>query len=482
MIPQRSQKETHVPSVIAKTQKINTETPEGYNWLVAATDPFHDYLLTVSGYPDSEIGNTTVQVFKRKVTLSKPPNLDEGQLWDCHITTLPILQGPVAPYGDLFTSYPAYQWVNGTGTIGWYGTEDATWTANYPLGTVCVASVRSGNPTWPAPSPVTAPGAWNPLDGRDSVFQAFNAIPEGTKTSMCRLIAGGLEVHNDTSPMYVQGASTSYVMSQDTGFEAVEIFNEGDDKFSYCSRVRMPPSTVADAALIPNSIGLKAEQGILAPFVLDVDNLNFEMVKPHSLIVAYTDVFPNPQEPFVFGDIPPNTAIVAACPEYPGLFQNRMRHAAIETTGTYFTGLSSQTVLTLEMVFIIESRPTPADPTLLSLASPACPMDPLAIKTYAEIRKRLPPGVPVDMNAKGDWFRMVQKVAREVAPYVPRIIGLFSPRLGQAAQLTYDAVRGSEGAKKAKPKAKPAPQPPKNKAKLVPVSTLRPGQKLLTYK
>lgn len=479
MIPRRSQKEMLVLSIIANTQKIKTDTPEGYSWLVAATDPFHDYLLTVAGYPDSEIGNTTVQVFKKKVTLKKPPAVLDGETWDCHITTLPILQGPVVPFGDLLASYPAYQWVDGSGSLGWYGTEDNPDVQNYPLGTVCVASVPSGFPTWPVPTPVTGPGAWDPLS-RGAVYQAFNAIPEGTKTSMCRLIAGGLEVHDDTAPLYRQGASTSYIMSQDTGFEAVELFNEGDPKFAFSSRCRMPPATVADAALIPNSVGLAAEQGILAPFVLDVDNLKFEMVKPHNLIVAYTDIYPNPQEPFVFGNTPPNTAIVGAAPETPGLFQNRLRHAAIETTGTYFTGLSSQSVLTLEMVFIIESRPTPADPTLLSLASPACPLDPLAIKMYAEIRKRLPPGVPVNMNAKGDWFRMIQKVAREVAPYIPRIIGVFNPRLGQAAQLTYDAIRGPETKKKTKAKA--TPQTPKNKAKLVPVSTMRTGQKLLTYK
>lgn len=434
-------------NMVNATLPLKTDTPEGDQWLKAALDPFHDYLLTVSGLPDQEIGNTCVQVFKKKVSITKPKKLDPESTWDCHIAALPIMYGAPMPIGGeaLFPSNA------GAGFM-----QAAKWnvggSATAPtLGTVVVNKVTSGSPTWPHPNPVIGQQGMDWTDDVTFESDSYDAIDPRSATAMARLIAGGFEVHNDTAEIYKQGASTTYTMPQ-SAFHAVQAFSVVGDAsgFGELATFRMPPTTLEDAALIPNSVAMSAAQGVLAPFVMDVSHNPFELNQPRIPAAVYKDAAVS----YVLtpdGELPPNTVVMSNTfnnGRDGELRQSDYRTAHIETTGYYASGLSSQTVLTLDLTFVVELRPTPANPTLLSLASPSCPFDAAALAAYTSIRKSLPPGVPVDMNAKGDWFRMIAKVAREIAPHIPHAISVVNPQAGRVAQLVYDVAQMSTGSSK----------------------------------
>lgn len=406
-----------------QTSTLPTSTDEGRDWLTIALDPFHDFSRRCAGFPDEQVGNTTVQVFRHRISLTAPNSI-EGS-WDCHISSLPILQGPIGQREiNTFTAVPAEQFIDAPSGFQSWKTYENDNAPNYPIGTINIARVPAGSPTWP-----TINYSSHPLHP-DSVFEAYNAVPETADTAPMRIIAAGFEFHNDTPPLYKGGASTTYELTQTTRFEGVEAYSV--DKFAYTQRMRMPPATVEEAALVPGAVGLSAEQGIYCPLVLDVHNNDYEMVRPTNVAVVSQDVYP---DVFATGtSVPTNVAVVGVPPVNQGIFFNRLRTAAVNTVGCYLTGLPNQSVITLEMVFVVESRPTPANPTLLTLSSPSCPYDREAIELYTKIRKTLPPGVPVSMNAKGDFFRMVKSAAKTFAPKVPGMIGMLSPSLGQTAK------------------------------------------------
>lgn len=438
--------------MVNATLPLKTDTPEGDQWLKAALDPFHDYLLTISGLPDQEIGNTCVQVFKKKVSITKPQNLGPEATWDCHIASLPVMYGAPMPIGGE-APFPTNSSAGFKQATTWVVGGSA---AAPSLGTVTVNKVASGSPTWPHPNPVIGQQSMDWTDAVTFESNSYDAIDPRSATSMARLVAGGFEVHNDTSELYKQGASTTYTMPQSTFFavQGFQVVGDGQG-FGEFATFRMPPTTLEDAALIPNSVAMSAAQGVLAPFVMDVSHNPFELNQPRLPAAAYKDAA-LVTVPTEAGELPSNTVVMSNTfnDGAGGLRPSDYRTAHIETTGYYASGLSSQTVLTLDLTFVVELRPTPANPTLLSLASPSCPFDAAALAAYTSIRKSLPPGVPVDMNDKGDWFRMIAKVAREIAPHIPHAISVVNPQAGRIAQLAYDVAQMSTGApKKTKKKA-----------------------------
>jgi hypothetical protein len=100
------------------------------------------------------------------------------------------------------------------------------------------------------------------------------------------------------------------------------------------------------------------------------------------------------------------------------------RHASLQTTGAYFSGLSPETVLTLDILFIVEVAPTSANPAMLSMVSKTAPYDPIAMRLYCNMLQNLPPGVPVHENAKGDWWRTVLTTATKVAKIAAPVVAL----------------------------------------------------------
>jgi hypothetical protein len=60
--------------------------------------------------------------------------------------------------------------------------------------------------------------------------------------------------------------------------------------------------------------------------------------------------------------------------------------------------------LTVNFNLFLETFPTPAENTILVLATPSCPYDPLALEIFSHALTAMPVAVPVDQNWFGEWF------------------------------------------------------------------------------
>lgn len=444
---------------MAALPKHATLTKQGEDWLTMALDPFHDYQVPIAGLPDRTNIPTAVQMIKRKITITAPPNLTGTQKWDCHIFSLPLL-----------TSYRA-QSSNGD-TV----TENVECEADSPLctiGNINVVRMESGNPTYVQDSFAT----WNDTS---TVVEAYSPT-DGNKDSMIRLIGGGFEVHNDTASLYKDGSVTTYSSTNDWSEPYLAYSGTGtgsETKLVVGKRCRYPPVHTTDAALYTDARTWEAAQGAYVPLRLDLDCPSVRF-RPRSIcmpIVADREsgtpdatsgkmiAFGKAVDVFNVTDSVPlagHQTIWVANGNATSEFQsNGWLEAPIETTGAFFSGLSQETVLTLDIRWFTELAPTYANAAMLSMCSPSAHYDPRALECYTNCLLTLPPGVPVGMNEKGDFWRMAVKAAKQATSIAAPFLATLGP---EAVALTAAAETGLEVAdhvlnRKKKTHPKPAPR------------------------
>ena len=372
-------------------------TQGGQDWLTMALDPFHDFDVPIAGLPDRTNIATATQFVKKKITISAPPNLTAGQTWDCHIFTLPFL----STFNTMATN----------GAVDYQDTY-AHWTASptVPMGTVNIACCESGQGrTYVGDDFAT----W---DDTSNVFAAVSPT-DGNKDSSLRLIAGGFEVHNDTAELYKSGSVTVY--SSPNNFSDPQMSNcwdaVGGTAPSLTMAARYPPNTSTEASLNTDARTWSAKDGCYIPFRLDLES-NATSFRPRSMVIpvlhAQETGTTAAKTSMMVGLGAPLGVGVPVSSYGAGFGSNGWAKAPIETTGAFFSGLSQETVLTLDIRFLTEIAPTAANPALMSMTSPSAKYDPRALECYTNCVLLLPPGVPVSMNAKGDWWRPIIKAAR----------------------------------------------------------------------
>lgn len=374
-------------------------TTDSKDWLTGALDPFHDFNYSPEGLPDQYSGSTVVQFIKRKHTIVAPSTLADGQKWDCHIYTAPIM-----------TSETALAALHNPGYIGVPNTS-----LTRGLGTLNVCRVVSDANTV--------------YDSGN--YANFSPCDNGNDFSMMRIIGGGFEVHNDTAELYKNGSITVYSQAS----ESCSRFVTADrglelDMVGVAQQARLPPVTIAEATSLVNARTWSALDGCYVPFILDVRQSEFQQATASPLILNKVD------SSAAYGAL--TTALVTnferVNAESTALrATSPLRSAGLETVGAYFTGLTKETVLTLDIRFIVEVAPTAANTTLTSLASPSSRYDPTALELYSRAVRELPPGVKVSMNAAGDWWRIVSSAIRLAAPIVSKM-GPYGQAAAAAAQ------------------------------------------------
>ena len=398
-------------------------TPQGRDWFTLATDPFHDYEVHVAGYPDHYHDSTVVLYDKRVVRVTAPANLAAGDTWQAHFYTLPLLRETLALY-----FFDAKQ--NFLDSVALSGDGLPT------MATLNIATSADGVPLFPTTE--LTPGEWGLTDPDDT--RRIRSVPalEGENPGMGRLIAGGFEVHNDTPDLYRGGSVTVYTAPQEASDPYnMEIREAENTLVSTVANHKGIPASVSEASIYRSSRTWEASQGCLVPFQLnlDQDGLAFK-AKPDVI-----NVFRSGENARASGMMPvfsaPDGAILSAA-KVP------MRKAALDTTGAFFSGLHANSVLTLSVKTFVELAPTNQQPTVLKLSSPSATMDEHAIRCYQHCVAKLPPGVPVGMNAKGDWWRMVLKTLQTSAPAIQGVASAVAPeyakQIASARQLAEKGV------------------------------------------
>ena len=397
--------------------------PSSRDWLTCSLDPFHDFQFTPAGLPDQFSGASVVQFIKKKVSIVAPAGTTDK--WDCHIFTAPLM-----------TSQTAHNYMASPASLTMY----STWTSG--LGTVNVYSVPAGTDTMPNGAASALPAA--------SLATCYSPCDDGNAYSLMRLVGGGFEVHNDTAELYLNGSVTTY--SQPTDLE---------DTFGSCqiganygavltTRARIPPYNVSQATSNVSSMTWSAKEGCYVPFIIDVESCKLQQAISNPLILCTTDSS-NPG----YGAAPAlgvETDLFTYGTTIVGRSDAPVRFASIETNGAYFTGLTKETVLTLDIRFIVEVAPTPINTTLIALASPSAAYDPEALALYSRAIRELPPGVKASMNAGGDWWRIVSGAINYAAPIIARLgpYGAGAAAIAKGAQAVGDTVQQRRNEKRVK--------------------------------
>lgn len=389
----------------------STITPDSRNFLIGALDPFHDFEYTAKGVPDMFAGNSVIQFLKRQVTISKPAGLAAGKNWDCHICTFPLLD--TRAFSNYSASYSNF--VQSDPTV-----------VHMQLGTVSVLSGESGTPLLPDGA------TWNPVA---YTSQGFSPSDNGNEFSLQRIAGIGYEATNTTAELYLNGSVTCYSQPQEIQDNWMQY--SASEVFGAHNVGRLPPVNITQANSNINSVTWAAKEGCYVPVRMDLADTKFQLASAKVLAFKSVDSTGDDQSPAIVmdGDSTGSNTPVFASEGY--------RLAGLETCGSYFTGLTPETTITLTIRFIVEVAPTPANQTLISIAKPAAEYDPAALVLYTRAVRELPPATMLKNNADGDWWKVISGAIRTAAP----LLGTMGPTAGIVGKLAVGAVNGIDFAR-----------------------------------
>lgn len=417
-------------------------TDAGRRWLIRALDPFHDTEVLPAGYPDFEMSATVVQEVNQSFSITMPPG-NVGP-WDAHVFNAPFF----ASREESISFWGGYE--ASTGNISFPYSPGA----NMPDSGVICAAVSTGNDTLPdvaIEQPVTTLS-----------YKSVN--PFGYISAPVRVVGLAFEVINTTATIYQQGLATAYRMPQYHGdltwarpcsntVTSITV-PVGMEQFA------MPPSNPAEAIALPGSKQWPASRGYYGVCTMTNEN-NILQTNDNRKVVWLPR--PTNSSAAAIG------AVISAHPASDGVSAMLMTNrwfAPYNTTGAYFTGLSEQTTLQVNVKWLLESAPGPRS-VLATLAQPSPSYDGEAIRLYTLLASKLPVGVPFDENPAGEWFDCILGIMGAVSSavsFVHPILGAVGGGLTGVARLISQAT----GRSATNPKPMVLVEKPAKKAKTLP--------------
>lgn len=400
----------------------------GKEWLVCATDPFHDTETHCTGYPDDNAAPSVVRLVKKTVTIQKPSTVTSGT-WDAHIVAYPYLQS--VNLAQRSYRRPAIVDIN-------------TGTGSFPFGGVTAIGVATGSPTG-LPDVI---GTASASLGQCTLESTFFTGPS-------RVVAMGFEVTNVTAAIDAQGQVITYRNPYPHQPPQAFSLTDGTSITGAQSLVVTPehPSTPGTAMVLTGSRQWHAKLGCYVPMTF-----NSIVIPPTGLSdssVAHTD---DNSTTVAFTPTPAGGALGAS--NLPQVYT-----APLNQAGAYFTGLSLTSTLAISLNVWVETFPDVSETDLMPLASPSPCYDVLALELYSAAMRDMPTGVPVGQNGLGDWFAGIVKKVTSVAKLIPHPVaqglGVLGEVVGdprEASQTYYDAPRRAPKRVQFTPRALPPVQ------------------------
>jgi hypothetical protein len=372
--------------------------PSSQSWVKLALDPFHDYPVDFAGMPDAHGDQTSIRSYQFIQSVTVPDDVVAGEKWDCSIIAMPLL-------GPTFLRRSTMQ------SPGNFTTS----LVQFPANTVVIAP-RASNIGIYSNNDFTA-NAYSSLGPTDLDDQ----VP-------CRIVAGGFEVHNTTPSLHAGGS----VMVRSTGSSRsiVQLWDATDLSSTVANIIKGPVNFPRRAAADPQARIWSAKEGCYVPFRLTLDNTDFHYPSANTKVI-YTGFGASENDAWTTDS--DFNANFTSFNKYP------VREGNIEVSSAHFTGLPYETTLEVTVKVIVEFSPT-TKLSELALTTPACPYDPKALTEYRNAISDLPPGVKVNMNAKGDWWKMIKKAVQYATPLASTILGPEGAVLAKGLNTLVDVV------------------------------------------
>jgi len=378
----------------------------GTEWLIQALDPFHDTMRTPTGYPDTNANASVIQCVKQSYQVAAP--IATGN-WDCNIVMLPWVNGinmvNATTNGASNANNPTQNVLTQANPSG----------VNNPIGGVQIISAASGTALDIGVITTTAGTSQN----------TSNTVPAQYLQGNSRVVAMAMEIANTTSDLNRQGLVTVYrvpVPQNDDGTTMYISNNVSGDNTIFNGSadvvyVPKPPTTIANAQLFAGTQAWKAADGSynVAGFnTPDVPAGGIGWTQPAMYLSSQTDatvLFPvMGRHAFAGPAGPPSNGYASV---------SNIAWTEFDMSGSFFTGLSNSTTLTVNYVLYIERFPTQDDLDLIVVAKRSPEYDIKALEAYSEIYQSLPVAVPFGENGWGDWFDTIANTASSVLSAIP---------------------------------------------------------------
>jgi hypothetical protein len=403
-------------------------TQSGADWLRTALDPFHDYAKDFEGYPDLVSTKSKVQLTCRSTTITTPT---AGGAYSARVWVNNICSNAGGSFND----------VRGV-TAG--GLDIDTTTSCGPNGLLIVESWNGGvNPN------VDIPGA----------NFTRSALQAKTSTTAGRLIALGFEVHNTTPVVNMAGTLTaSTTPNVDLEWDRVveDSVLPSDPNSMGLQQVVMPPTDSATALTVPGAVQWHSEKG--AYVVAQLNKPTIPVDAASKRLYLYGDSYTSAVA--VDATVGTNGAIYAVTENQDHSFSRPY---------VLLTGLSAESTFTVTMRAYIEYFPRPGE-TFMPFATASPAYDHYALELYGMVAAELPLAVPVNMNAKGDWFRLVMRAVSMAASAIAPLTAVIHPAAPAIATVAAQVAKilGTDWRQPSKKKSgaqrpSTAPKPPKQR-------------------
>jgi len=382
--------------IMDNLERVGKISECGSTWLQNAMDPHPDIVRDYVGMPTG-LNTPTVTVCKKfEFDIKKPAALAAGN-WTCHIFSLPF----AIPQTFVTTSGTA--WIVGS-TLGNFLPSPAVDATNFNLGFINVMAALDGADL----------GVFEAL--QTTLVRSISLDPNEFKGDF-RIVGAGYEVCNTTSELYVQGMSTHYRAPQTFEKESCGLCTAaGVYKFGGVSGVKtnQPPSNAGQALNYPGSLQWKAKEGNYTTIPLvDIENPMDQQSEGRMPYFFLNDGFN------IYYKVPCSKPLATITGQSPWSALPTML-VKTATVGSYYTGLSDQTTLTLKVNIYVERAPIISDAseaTLVSVARAACPRDTFALALYSHAIRDMPVSTVFRNNGLGKWFLdSMMKIADFAAP------------------------------------------------------------------
>lgn len=416
---------------LEKLCKERLITPEGCDWLKSALDPFHDFQLdNLKGYPDISTEPTVVVQVRQSKAISAPPGIADGETWDCHFALSPVdyaqpgdgiestIRGVRAQPGMCDHAGLVQYIAANHGGSPLCGRMDGLLINSAPTD-----SNAGSNMTFTpghCPTVVTASSRHQHQGIHLDDFVDFDA----TDLGVYRIVYSGFEVVNTTAQISKQGSVTVYEYGN--SYEMASKHELSPAIASPNTWFRCPPNTLAEAKIMPGAHTWAAQDGCYNTAKFQTDN-PFQSATQRNFTFSQNNESAGIQSGYLtaspgsldieYGSFASCNTANEASPSYATTHFSRMN-----TTGAYFTGLSSATSLFVTWRVGIERLPSANRPMFLALAQPSASYDPNALVLYNLVANALPPGCPQGYNDMGKWFSWIAEKAKAAIPTVYPIV------------------------------------------------------------
>lgn len=359
-----------IPELVSKTI-----SPATNNALSLVTDPYHDYNLRATGYPDGLTTISAIKTYKERVSIICPFILGPGDTWYFHVHTTPLHAS--ANMEDVH--------IQGN-TIAFDGLPGS----RQYLGPVNISYFRLN--------------AGSVVEKRIvPLGQDVSLLPH--RKTQRRTVSLGFEIHNTSAELYKSGSLTIYRTPVVDSSVDLWLSNNSTPSPSYVpyhsNMIASLPGSISQANLMPNSRTWEASRGAYC-VALPSPNNTMSNTYCNNMILT----------------IDGTTYALHGTGDVASVKSNAT-YSPLANVGVYSSQYSdtNQTFM-LDIRQILELIPSPEDVVNMQYASSAPKEDTSFLKLYRAMFNQIPPGVYVAKNASGDWFRHIISIAKQYIPAV----------------------------------------------------------------